>query len=55
MGSIEALLRNQYSLGYDPSNTRREGKERKIKVEVDIDGDGQPDNKASRSGTASAT
>ncbi|HYP27149.1 MAG TPA: VWA domain-containing protein [Blastocatellia bacterium] len=45
MNSIQTLLRNQYSLGYDPSNTRREGKERKIKVEVDIDGDGQPDNK----------
>ncbi|HWP44349.1 MAG TPA: VWA domain-containing protein [Blastocatellia bacterium] len=45
MRSIEALLRNQYSLGYEPSNTRREGKERKIKVEVDIDGDGKSDNK----------
>ncbi len=45
MRSIEALLRNQYSLGYVPSNTRREGKERKIKLEVDVDGDGQPDNK----------
>jgi Ca-activated chloride channel family protein len=45
MRSIEAMLRNQYSLGYSPNNTRREGKERKIKLEVDIDGDGQPDNK----------
>lgn len=45
MQSIEALLRNQYSLGYEPTNTRREGKERKIKVEVDVDGDGQPDGK----------
>lgn len=45
MQNIQALLRTQYSLGYSPSNTRREGKERKIKLEVDIDGDGQPDNK----------
>lgn len=45
MRSIEAILRSQYSLGYSPSNTRREGKERKLKIEVDIDGDGQPDNK----------
>jgi len=44
MKSIEALLRTQYSLGYVPSNTRREGKERKIKLEVDLDGDGKPDN-----------
>jgi Ca-activated chloride channel homolog len=45
MRSIEAMLRTQYSLGYSPSNTRREGRERKIKLEVDVDGDGQPDNK----------
>jgi len=45
MRTIEVLLRNQYSLGYSPTNTRKEGKERKIKVEVDVDGDGQPDNK----------
>jgi Ca-activated chloride channel family protein len=45
MRSIEVLLRNQYDAGYVPTNTRREGKERKIKLEVDIDGDGQPDNK----------
>jgi VWFA-related protein len=45
MNSIQALLRSQYNVGYDPSNTRREGKERKIRVEVDVDGDGQPDNK----------
>lgn len=45
MQSISAMLRSQFSLGYSPTNTRREGKERKIKVEVDIDGDGQPDNK----------
>jgi VWFA-related protein len=45
MQSIQAMLRTQYSLGYSPTNTRREGKDRKIKLEVDIDGDGQPDNK----------
>ncbi|MEK6285120.1 MAG: VWA domain-containing protein [Acidobacteriota bacterium] len=45
MRSIEAMLRSQYSLGYSPTNTRREGKDRKLKVEVDIDGDGTPDNK----------
>jgi Ca-activated chloride channel family protein len=45
MQSIGALLRTQYSIGYVPSNTRQEGKERKITLEVDIDGDGKPDNK----------
>lgn len=45
MRSIEGMLRSQYSLGYSPTNTRREGKDRKLKVEVDIDGDGAPDNK----------
>jgi VWFA-related protein len=44
MKTIEAELRTQYSLGYVPTNTRREGKERKIKLEVDMDGDGKPDN-----------
>jgi VWFA-related protein len=45
MQSISAMLRTQYNVGYAPTNTRREGKERKIKVEVDIDGDGVADNK----------
>jgi Ca-activated chloride channel homolog len=45
MRSIAVLLRGQYSLGYSPTNTRREGKDRKLKVDVDIDGDGMPDNK----------
>src|SRR5262245_8241901 len=45
MRNIEAMLRSQYSLGYSPTNTRREGRERKIKVEVDVDGDGAADNK----------
>jgi Ca-activated chloride channel homolog len=45
MNNIQVMLRGQYSLGYNPTNTRREGKERKIKVEVDVDGDGVADNK----------
>ena len=34
--SISALTRNQYSIGYAPSNTRREGKRRKIMVKVNL-------------------
>jgi uncharacterized membrane protein len=34
--SISALVRNQYSLGYTPSNTRKEGKRRKIQVKVNL-------------------
>lgn len=41
MQSITNLMRSQYSLGYTPSNTRREGKQRKIEVKVDVDGDGK--------------
>ena len=44
MQAIGNLLRNEYSIGYVPSNTRAEGKERKIKLDVDVDGDGKPDN-----------
>ncbi len=43
MQAIEALVRNQYDIGYVPTNTRREGKERKIKIEVDLDNDGVAD------------
>ncbi|MCS6884414.1 MAG: VWA domain-containing protein [Acidobacteriota bacterium] len=43
--AITMLLRSQYTLAYSPTNTRRQGKKRKIEVHVDIDGDGQPDNK----------
>lgn len=43
--SINNLLRNQYSLGYEPTNLRREGKRRKVQLLVDVNGDGQPDNK----------
>jgi hypothetical protein len=34
--SISALVRNMYSLGYTPTNTRREGKRRKITVKVNV-------------------
>jgi Ca-activated chloride channel homolog len=34
--SLAALVRNQYSLGYTPTNTRREGKRRKIQVKVNL-------------------
>ena len=34
--SISALVRNQYSLGYTPTNTRKEGKRRKIQVKVNL-------------------
>ncbi|HEX8174423.1 MAG TPA: VWA domain-containing protein [Pyrinomonadaceae bacterium] len=42
--SINTLLRNQYSLGYNPGE-RRDGKQHKIVVKVDVDGDGQYDDK----------
>ncbi|MDX6695163.1 MAG: hypothetical protein QOF02_2766 [Blastocatellia bacterium] len=42
--SIDALLRNQYSLGYNPGE-RRDGKQHKIVVKVDVNGDGQYDDK----------
>jgi Ca-activated chloride channel family protein len=45
LGSINALLRNQYSLGFNPGEVR-DGKPHKILVKVDIDGDGQTDEKA---------
>ncbi|HEX8843320.1 MAG TPA: VWA domain-containing protein [Pyrinomonadaceae bacterium] len=42
--AINALLRNQYSLGYNPGE-KRDGKQHKIVVKVDVDGDGQYDDK----------
>ena len=45
LGSINALLRNQYSLGFNPGDVR-DGKPHKIVVKVDVDGDGQTDEKA---------
>ena len=38
---VAAHLRNQYSLGYVPSNLKRDGKMRKIKVEL-VDENGDP-------------
>lgn len=45
MQSITNLMRSQYSIGYTPSNSRHEGKTRKIVVKVDVDGDGKFDDK----------
>ncbi len=42
--TINALMRNQYSLGYNPGE-RRDGKKHKIVVKVDADGDGTLDDK----------
>lgn len=44
LGSINALLRNQYSLGFTPNGVH-DGKAHKIIVKVDVDGDGQYDEK----------
>jgi Ca-activated chloride channel homolog len=43
--NISVMLRNQYSLAYASTNTKKDGKYRKIKVEVtaDVDHDGKPD------------
>jgi VWFA-related protein len=40
-GAIHEALRNQYSIGYQPTNTERDGKFRKLKVEL-VAPDGQP-------------
>lgn len=42
--SINALMRNQYSLGYNPGEVG-DGKPRKLLVKVDVDGDGVYDEK----------
>lgn len=42
--TINALMRNQYSLAYSTGD-RRDGKRHKIVVKVDVDGDGKPDEK----------
>ena len=44
LNSINAMLRSQYSLGYNPGD-RRDGKQHKIVVKVDVNGDGQYDDK----------
>ena len=38
--SIDALLRNQYSIAYDAGEKARDGKKYKLEVKVDVDGDG---------------
>jgi VWFA-related protein len=42
--SINAMMRNQYSLAYS-AGERRDGKQHKIVVKVDVDGDGKYDEK----------
>ena len=44
LGSINALLRSQYSLAFNPGDAR-DGKQHKLKVSVDVDGDGTYDDK----------
>ncbi len=43
--NISAELRNQYSIAYASTNTKKDGKYRKIRVDVNVDynGDGKPD------------
>lgn len=43
--SINALLRNQYSIGYEPIAKREPGKKNKLEVKVDVNGDGIYDEK----------
>ena len=45
LGSINALLRSQYSIAFDVADQKRDGKQHKIVVKVDVDGDGQYDDK----------
>lgn len=42
LGSINALLRSQYSLAFNPGDVR-DGKQHKLKVSVDVNGDGVKD------------
>ena len=44
LSSINALLRSQYSLAFNPGDVR-DGKQHKLQVKVDIDGDGTFDDK----------
>jgi Ca-activated chloride channel family protein len=44
LGSINSLLRSQYSLAFNPGDVR-DGKQHKLKVSVDINGDGTYDDK----------
>ena len=44
LGSINALLRSQYSLAFNPGDVR-DGKQHKLQVRVDVNGDGTYDDK----------
>jgi hypothetical protein len=44
LSSINALLRSQYSLGFNPGESQ-DGKQHKLVVKVDVDGDGTYDDK----------
>jgi VWFA-related protein len=44
LGSINALLRSQYSLAFNPGDVH-DGKQHKLQVKVDVDGDGTFDDK----------
>ncbi len=44
LGSINALLRSQYSMAFNPGDVR-DGKQHKLKVSVDVNGDGVYDDK----------
>lgn len=45
LGSINSLLRSQYSLAFDAADQKRDGKQHKLVVKVDVDGDGAYDDK----------
>ncbi len=45
LNSINAMLRNQYSIAYDAGEERQAGKKYKLEVKVDVNGDGKYDNK----------
>ena len=45
LSSINALLRSQYSLAFNPGDAAQDGKSHKLKVSVDVDGDGTYDDK----------
>lgn len=45
LNSINAMLRNQYSIAYDAGDKREAGKKYKLEVKVDVDGDGIYDDK----------
>jgi hypothetical protein len=44
VAAINAMMRSQYSLAYNPGE-RRDGKKHKIDVKVDVNGDGIYDDK----------